>query len=148
MNGHNILTKKLQATLDDRLLKSRLSEPASPATLAKTIDFGSNDTLSISSSGKLSKAFLEELRRHPNFTIGSTSGRSLEGTSGYMKEVETLANFHNAETALFFNSGFDANVAIWFVIPQPGDLVIYDEYVHARIHDGLRTVTLRLCGNV
>ena len=139
MTNQNILIEKLQATLEDRFLKGRLIEPASPAKVAQAIDFGSNDTLSISSSGELSKEFLKELHRHPNFTIGSTASRILEGTSQYMIEVENfLADFHNVESALFFNSGFEANVAIWSVIPQPGDFVIYDEYVHASIHDGLR----------
>ncbi|KAG5730712.1 putative 8-amino-7-oxononanoate synthase/2-amino-3-ketobutyrate coenzyme A ligase, partial [Termitomyces sp. T112] len=42
------------------------------------------------------------------------------------------------EAALLFNSGFDANVGFFSCIPQPGDAVIYDEYIHASVHDGMR----------
>ncbi|KAE8346828.1 hypothetical protein BDV24DRAFT_175672 [Aspergillus arachidicola] len=137
--GLNILCHKLQAALDNRREEGRLIDPPSAATLARMTDFGSNDSLSLSSSGVLSKAFLCELRKHPNFTVGSTSSRILDGTKQYLENIERdLAQFHGAESAMFFSSGYDANVAVWSVIPQPGDFVVYDELVHASIHDGMR----------
>ncbi|KAE8131576.1 pyridoxal phosphate-dependent transferase [Aspergillus pseudotamarii] len=137
--GLDILCHKLQAALDNRREEGRLIDPPSAATLAKMTDFSSNDSLSLSSSGALSMAFLRELRKHPNFTIGSTSSRILDGTKQYLENIERdLAQFHRAESAMFFNSGYDANVAVWSAIPQPGDFVVYDEFVHASIHDGMR----------
>ncbi|KAJ2918187.1 hypothetical protein MD484_g2215, partial [Candolleomyces efflorescens] len=41
-------------------------------------------------------------------------------------------------TAILFNSGFDANVGFFSCIPQPGDAIIYDEHIHASVHDGMR----------
>ncbi|KAE8375534.1 pyridoxal phosphate-dependent transferase [Aspergillus bertholletiae] len=103
------------------------------------IDFGSNDSLSLSSSGALSTALLHELQKNPGFTIGSTSSRILDGTRRYLEDIERgLARFHRAESAMFYDSGYNANVAVWSPVPQPGDFVVYDEYVHASIHDGLR----------
>mmetsp|Transcript_41058 Transcript_41058/g.103113 ORF Transcript_41058/g.103113 Transcript_41058/m.103113 type:complete len:329 (+) Transcript_41058:2-988(+) len=49
-----------------------------------------------------------------------------------------LAAFHNAESALLFNSGFDANFAIFAYLPQPGDFVVFDELVHASVREGMR----------
>ncbi|KAF7594369.1 hypothetical protein BBP40_009350 [Aspergillus hancockii] len=139
VTGLQILSDKLQAALDNRHEEGRLIDPPSSATLAEMIDFGSNDSLSLSSSGVLSEAFLRELEKHPGFTIGSTSSRILDGTKQYLEDVERdLAQFHGAESAMFFNSGYDANVAIWSAIPQPGDFVVFDESVHASIHDGMR----------
>jgi 8-amino-7-oxononanoate synthase len=103
------------------------------------VDFGSNDTLSLASSGALRQAFLDELAKHPDFEIGSRSTRIFEGTTRYLLDLEEhMAQFHRAESALFFPSGYEANVAIWSTIPQPGDIVVYDEYIHASIHDGMR----------
>ena len=48
-----------------------------------------------------------------------------------------LERFFGAEKALLFNSGFDANVAFFSAIPQPGDVVLYDEHIHASVHDGM-----------
>ncbi|RMJ25142.1 8-amino-7-oxononanoate synthase, partial [Aspergillus sp. HF37] len=139
MNGQEILSQKLQSALERRYHDGRLIEPPSPAALAEMVDFGSNDTLSLSSSGALTQTFLSQLRKNPDFRVGSTSTRIFEGTTQYLKDLEhDLAQLHGAETALFFNSGYDANVAIWSTIPQPGDFILHDEYVHASIHDGMR----------
>ncbi|RHZ67259.1 hypothetical protein CDV55_100361 [Aspergillus turcosus] len=139
MEGKRILSRKLQSTLEERGRDKRLIEPAEPEVIAQMVDFGSNDTLSLATSGALTRAFLDQLRKNPNFIVGSTSTRIFEGTTKYLRDLELhLARFHKAESALFFNSGYDANVAIWSTIPQPGDFVLYDEYVHASIHDGMR----------
>lgn len=52
-------------------------------------------------------------------------------------EIRLAAHFHSP-SALLFNSGYDANVSLFSVLPQPGDVVVYDELVHASVHDGLR----------
>ncbi|KAB8227465.1 pyridoxal phosphate-dependent transferase [Aspergillus alliaceus] len=137
--GIDILCHKLEAMLDNRRQEGRLIEPPSAATLKGMTDFSSNDSLSLSSSGALSAAFLRELERHPDFTVGSTSSRILDGTKQYLEDIERdLARFHGAESAMFFGSGYEANVAIWATIPQRGDFIVYDEYIHASIHDGMR----------
>jgi 8-amino-7-oxononanoate synthase len=131
--------QRLQETLDNRRQKGRLIEPANPQTVAQMVDFGSNDTLSLSSSGALRTAFLNELAKHPDFEVGSRSTRIFEGTTNYLLDLEGhMARFHRAESALFFPSGYEANVAVWSTIPQPGDVVVYDEFIHASIHEGLR----------
>jgi len=39
---------------------------------------------------------------------------------------------------LVFNSGYDANIGFFSSVPQRGDVVFYDEYIHASIRDGIR----------
>ncbi|OQE18155.1 hypothetical protein PENFLA_c022G03043 [Penicillium flavigenum] len=139
MDGKIILSQKLQFALDERDRDHRLISPPDPSTIAQMVDFGSNDTLSLATSGALTRSFEDQLRKNPDFIVGSTSTRIFEGTTQYLKELEVyMAQFHNAESALFFNSGYDANVALWSTIPQNGDFVLYDQYVHASIHDGMR----------
>lgn len=54
----------------------------------------------------------------------------VDGTNAYVVELEAyLADFHKADTGLLFNSGYDANVAVFTTLPQPGDVIVYDEYI-------------------
>ncbi len=135
----DILSHKLRVVLDNRRKNGRLIDPPLPDELKRMADFGTNDTLSLSTSGALSERFMDQLRMYPNFHVGGTSSRIFEGTKQYLIDIEhDLARFHGAEVGMFFNSGYDANVAVWSTLPQPGDIVLYDEYAHASIHDGMR----------
>ena len=103
-----------------------------------TIDFSSNDWLSLSSSGLLRETFLAELARHPEFSLGSTGSRLLDGNNSYIEALEQdIAKFHGAETSILLSGGYEGNVAIFSAIPRPGDAIVYDELVHASVHDGM-----------
>jgi 8-amino-7-oxononanoate synthase len=105
-----------------------------------SIDFSSNDFLSLSNSSELRTAFLAELARHKNnFPLGSGGSRLLDGNSDYADCLEReIAKFHNAPAGLLWTSGFDANSGLFACIPQPGDIILYDELIHASVHDGMR----------
>lgn len=49
-----------------------------------------------------------------------------------------MAKFHGSEAGLLFNSGFEANTGLFACVPQPGDVVVYDDLIHASVHDGMR----------
>ncbi|KAI1028169.1 hypothetical protein LB504_012534 [Fusarium proliferatum] len=103
------------------------------------VDFSSNDFLSLATSGLLRDAFLEELRTNPNFAVGSTASRIADGNNAYMEAVEKhIADFHGAEGALLVGSGYDGNCAIFSAVPRPGDVIVYDELIHASAHDGMK----------
>ncbi len=56
-----------------------------------------------------------------------------------IEETEKLiAEFHDAEAGLIFNSGYDANVGLLSCIAQRGDTILYDYLSHASIRDGIR----------
>ncbi|MDA7716993.1 aminotransferase class I/II-fold pyridoxal phosphate-dependent enzyme, partial [bacterium] len=40
-----------------------------------------------------------------------------------------------------FNSGYDANVGFFSAVPQRGDIILYDELIHASIRDGIKMST-------
>ncbi len=70
---------------------------------------------------------------------GSTGSRLLSGHTREAAELETfLAAFHDAEAALVFNSGYDANLSLLSSLPARGDTVLYDQLAHASIRDGIR----------
>lgn len=104
------------------------------------VDFSSNDFLSLSTSSAYRERFLALLNNTPpSFPLASGGSRLLDGNSAYAEELETfVAEFHQAPTALLFNSGYDANVGVLSSIPQPGDVILYDELIHASAHEGMR----------
>jgi 8-amino-7-oxononanoate synthase len=51
---------------------------------------------------------------------------------------ETIARFHDAASALIFNSGYDANLGLLSCVPQRNDTVFFDSLSHASIRDGIR----------
>lgn len=77
-----------------------------------SINFSSNDFLSLSTSSLFRSAYLSELNSCPEeeFRIGSGGSRLLDGNSVYAERLEEeIAGFHGSESALLWNSGFDAN---------------------------------------
>ncbi|KAI5474435.1 hypothetical protein MNV49_003268 [Pseudohyphozyma bogoriensis] len=110
----------------------------------KLVDFSSNDYLSFSTSPHLAASFLSAFSgtsAQPSLPspYGPPSSRLLDGnTTSHLQLEHKLSSFLSAPSALLFNSGFDANVAVWTTLPGPDDYVVYDELVHASIHDGMR----------
>lgn len=100
------------------------------------IDFSSNDYLGFSTQGfLLERISLQKNSKH----FGSTGSRLISGNSELFNEVEKeIADFHSAESALIFNSGYDANLGLLSSVPQKGDLIISDELIHASLIDGIR----------
>ncbi|KAI7900824.1 pyridoxal phosphate-dependent transferase [Cokeromyces recurvatus] len=113
----------------------------------EAIDFSSNDFLGLSHNITTSfrTAYLRELNELPTM-LGSTGSRLLDGNSAYCEALERqIANFHGSSSALIFNSGFDANAALFSTVPQSGDVIIYDELIHASVHEGMRTSRAGKC---
>lgn len=103
------------------------------------IDFCSNDYLGFARSTALKAMFEAELANYPHYKLGSTGSRLLAGNADFTEKLETeIADFHGSETALIFNSGYDANLGLFSCLPQKGDTIITDELIHASIIDGTR----------
>lgn len=106
---------------------------------AHRIDFTSNDYLGFAKNKLLKAKTVENFSENPTLINGSTGSRLLSGNSTYAEKLEhDIAHFHQAESALLFNSGFDANYGLFSTLPYKGDTVLYDQMVHASIHDGMR----------
>lgn len=70
---------------------------------------------------------------------GSTGSRLISGNSFAAEHSEKeLAAFYGSESALVFNSGYDANLGFFSSVPQKGDTVLFDELIHASVRDGIR----------
>ncbi|MES2287943.1 MAG: 8-amino-7-oxononanoate synthase [Bacteroidota bacterium] len=106
------------------------------------IDFCSNDYLGFARNRELldsSELEISNLRSQIPNLLGSTGSRLLAGNSAYAEELEKkIATFHNAEAGLIYNSGYDANLGLFSALGQKGDTIIYDELIHASVHDGIK----------
>jgi len=131
----------LESQLSRALQRRRTLSSFRTLTLpvAGAVDFSSNDFLSLSSSPLLRRAFLSELTSSPTFPLGSGGSRLLDGNSSYALQLEsTVSSFLHGEAGLLFNSGYDANAGFFACVPQPGDVVVYDELIHASVREGMR----------
>lgn len=102
------------------------------------LDFASNDYLGLAGSSRLTEAVRKALDR--GVAVGSGGSRLLRGNSEEHERLEEeAACFFGAESALFMATGYAANALLFSTLPQRGDLVIYDELVHASVHEGMRS---------
>lgn len=131
-----MLPKKLQKKLEERKTNNSLRELRAQSDL---IDFSSNDYLGFSKSKAIYKRAATLLKEHDLRCNGATGSRLLTGNHAlYRKAEEFIANFHESEAALIYNSGYDANVGFFSSVPQRDDLILFDELCHASIRDGIR----------
>ncbi len=132
--------KSLPETLRQKLLQraehNALRQLVVPGRL---VDFSSNDYLGFARNEAVFEevhAFLAARNLRVN---GATGSRLLSGNhSVYPETEEYIARFHQAEAALIFNSGYDANVGFFSSVPQRHDIILYDELSHASIRDGIQ----------
>jgi 8-amino-7-oxononanoate synthase len=100
------------------------------------VDFTSNDYLGLAESPRLNAAAASALER--GVVVGAGGSRLLRGNHPEHEALEAeAAAFFQSDGALFFGSGYAANVAILSTLPQRGDLVLYDLLAHASTRAGI-----------
>ncbi|KAK7462702.1 hypothetical protein VKT23_007290 [Stygiomarasmius scandens] len=137
---------------EKRSIRRRLPAPTTAASSSShpPVDFTSNDYLSLTTSTRLRKKLLEKLVASDEI-LGSCGSRLLVNPSAHVNLEKRLERFFGdgkakekeegeepVWSALLFNSGYDANVGLFTSLPQPGDVIVLDEYIHASVHDGVR----------
>ena len=127
--------KRLTAKLEKREAENALRQLGNQNQL---VDLSSNDYLGFSKSENIFNETHEYLVGHNIKQNGSTGSRLLSGNHNLYHLVETvLTEFHQTEAALVFNSGYDANIGFFSCVPQRNDIILYDEFIHASIRDGI-----------
>ncbi|TDQ22021.1 aminotransferase class I/II-fold pyridoxal phosphate-dependent enzyme [Tenacibaculum caenipelagi] len=128
--------KKLQQKLIQRVAQSSLR---SLGRENSCIDFSSNDYLGFAKSESIFNKTHQYLVACNIKVNGATGSRLLSGNHKLYTEIEKqIAKHHNSETALIFNSGYDANIGFFASVPQRTDIILYDEFIHASIRDGIQ----------
>jgi 8-amino-7-oxononanoate synthase len=131
---------QMSARIEDR--KNTNSFRALPIGI-QGIDFSSNDYLGLAHNPELAECIATSIKSLKTKN-GATGSRLLNGNSELFIEVEkVIAEFHNSESALIYNSGYDANLGLFSTICRKNDVVIYDEFIHASARDGIRLSNAR-----
>jgi len=124
----NIFLKKLQEREDLHLLRE--------LRLPSGADFCSNDYLSFATDAVLQKQIHSDLS---GVASGSTGSRLLRGHHEDVVELErTLARFSDRETAVYFPSGYQANLALLSAVLGKNAVAFSDQRNHASIVDGIK----------
>lgn len=101
------------------------------------VNLSSNDYLGLSCDQRLREGVFHAL--DGGMALASTGSRLLSGNAEIWEELEVdIARFMASEAALYFSSGYSANVGVLSAVVQPGDVVFSDAANHASIIDGLR----------
>jgi 8-amino-7-oxononanoate synthase len=130
-------TRSISRRIADDL--DRLRDESQLRTLEATtgIDLCSNDYLGLAGDPRLKRAVTEAVSRAES--VGSTGSRLLSGNSRDWEELESdFARFAGTESALYFGSGYAANVGLLGSVLKHGDVVFSDALNHASLIDGIR----------
>lgn len=105
------------------------------------IDLSSNDYLGLATHPRLVHRLVEAARI---YGCGATASRLLRGHREIFTEVERrFAAVKGAEAALYFASGYAANLGVLTTFLEPEDVVFSDERNHASLIDGMRLTRAR-----
>jgi len=109
---------------------------------APGVDFGSNDYLGLARDPAIVAAMAAAVRE---FGAGGRSARLLAGGSPLHPHAErAVAAWLQAEAALLFPSGYQANVGLIGALVGPGDAIVSDRDIHASSIDGARLSRARV----
>ena len=104
--------------------------------LARGRDFTSNDYLGLSRHPALREAMVEALDDEE--IVGAGGSRLLRGNHPLHAKLEArAAAFFANEAALYFSSGFLANLALFSTLCARHDAIVFDERIHASVKEGI-----------
>lgn len=127
------IEQRMLRDLDSLRQRSQFRSLAIPAGL----DLSSNDYLGLATDPRLKSAVAEALAHATK--LGATGSRLLSGNSAEWENLERdFADFAGTEAALFFGSGYAANLGLLTSVLKPGDIVFSDALNHASLIDGMR----------
>lgn len=135
--AEEILSQRLRKRFNENSFRT-----LRPADFSKA-DFSSNDYLGFARTPELADlctSAWERLRAKGDARLtGSGGSRLLSGDSDYAHYLEeVIADYFHSESALVFNSGYTANLALFSALPSRTGTVIYDDLIHASVRDGVR----------
>src|SRR5438128_524337 len=127
------INRRMAADLEALRERNQFRELASPPG----IQLSSNDYLGLSSHSGLKDAIARALEEDDR--VSSTGSRLLSGNSERWEQLEQrFAEFVGTEAALYFPSGYAANIGLLSSILKDGDTVFSDSANHASLIDGIR----------
>jgi 8-amino-7-oxononanoate synthase len=110
------------------------------------VDLVSNDYLGWSRQTNYATSLVQQLSDYLQTSSlekyafhGSTGSRILSGETLLASQIEMeLASFYHAPAGYLFHTGYTANIGLLSCIGEWDDMILYDELIHASVHDGLK----------
>lgn len=128
--------ESLEARVAARLAALRQEQLLRTLQPPRGVDLCSNDYLGLSGHPLLKERMMAAVARDG---CGSTGSRLLRGERDAFSRVERqFAAFKQAERAVYFSSGYLANLAVMSTLPEAGDVIFSDARNHASLIDGIR----------
>jgi 8-amino-7-oxononanoate synthase len=128
----NMLETRIREQLDKLERTGMLRELQPPSG----IDLSSNDYLGYASDMRLKLAMAKAIWTEG---CGSTGSRLLRGERSRFSALERqFAEFKGTEAALYFSSGYLANLAVLSTFLDEGDVLFFDRLNHASLIDGMK----------
>lgn len=107
------------------------------ASIGAAVNFCTNDYLGLAESEELRAAVVDAVLHAPR--VGGTGSRLLSGhLHAWNALEEEFAEFAGTEAALYFGTGYAANVGLLTSVLRKDDVVFSDELNHASLIDGIR----------
>ena len=101
----------------------------------KVLNFASNDYLGLSVSEELHQ---KAARNFQKYGTSSSSSRLVSGNYSVINEAEQVyAAYFGYHDALFFPSGYQANMGVLSTFLEQGDTAIFDKHIHASSVKGM-----------
>ena len=142
MNDFNFIDEEL-SLLEKSGLRREFKTVVTPggpwvelASGKRVLQFSSNNYLGLANHPEIINTCKSMVSK---YGTGSTGSRLLSGTTElHVNLEESIAKFEGAESAVFFSSGYAANVGVLSSVISKEDAVYSDELNHASIIDGIR----------
>ena len=117
-------------SLEERSQRRNLAE-------IRGVNFCSNDYLGLAENPTLRERIAESVRGAGK--IGGTGSRLLSGQTEEWRELEErFAKFAGTESALYFTTGYAANLGLLAALAGKDDVIFSDARNHASLIDGMR----------
>jgi 8-amino-7-oxononanoate synthase len=127
--------------LADEIRKLKAGSLYRTLRVAQGIDFTSNDYLGLAEHPALADAAIAAIESEG--VLGAAGSRLLGGNHPLHEALERrAAEFFRSEAALYFGSGYLANLALFTTLCARHDAVIFDDAVHASMKEGIHAAAV------
>ncbi len=110
----------------------------------KVLNFASNDYLGLGVSEELKEKVADNFLK---YGASSSSSRLVSGNYSIINRAEKkYASFFGYDDALFFPSGYQANLGIISTFFEKEDIIIFDKHIHASSIKGINLSGANFCG--
>jgi 8-amino-7-oxononanoate synthase len=134
---HTDVQSTWKATLEKGLRELETQHQRRSLAVVHGVNFCSNDYLGLAEHPALREAVVRAVQNAEK--MGGTGSRLLSGQAEEWRTLEEeFARFAGTEAALFFGSGYSANMGLLTALVGRDDVVYSDTLNHASLIDGIR----------